>query len=174
MKVKKKHQKQRDKPVPRRRLLLKIWIGLVAVALGEIAWAVVSFLRPHSVDPDEDKTAAIMDAGRTSAFTPNSVTAFPRGQFYLICLEDGGFLALSRRCTHLGCTVPWLAEKQQFICPCHASLFDIHGDVIQSPAPRPLDTFAVTIENDRVKVDTTKKEQRNVFHKKQVVYPEPV
>ena len=27
-------------------------------------------------------------------FEPGSVTAFPRGKFYLVKLEDGGFLAL--------------------------------------------------------------------------------
>ena len=42
-----------------------------------------------------------------------------------VCLEDGGFLALHRQCTHLGCTVPWVPARQAFVCPCHASAFDI-------------------------------------------------
>jgi cytochrome b6-f complex iron-sulfur subunit len=98
------------------------------------------------------------------------VTAFPQGRFYLACLADGGFLALSRRCTHLGCTVPWDPQKGQFACPCHASVFDIRGDVIQSPAPRPLNRFAVNIKNKRVMVDTSKPIRRMAFDASQVVY----
>jgi cytochrome b6-f complex iron-sulfur subunit len=81
-----------------------------------------------------------------------------------------GFLALSRRCTHLGCTVPWDPDKGQFACPCHASVFDIRGDVIQSPAPRALDIFAVSIENNRVKVETGRPIQRRAFDNAQVAY----
>ena len=46
-----------------------------------------------------------------------TVSAFPAGQFYLVRLKDGGFLALHRECTHLGCTVPWVAERARFACP---------------------------------------------------------
>ena len=108
--------------------------------------------------------------GPADSFQPDSVTAFPRGQFYLACLEDGGLLAISRRCTHLGCTVPWYAEKKQFVCPCHASAFDIRGDVIHSPATRALDLYAIIIENNIVKVNTAKQIKRREFRKEQVTY----
>jgi cytochrome b6-f complex iron-sulfur subunit len=91
------------------------------------------------------------------------VTAFRDGEFYLARLQDGGFLALHRKCTHLGCTVPWIADEQRFACPCHASAFDMHGDVLSSPAPRPLDLFSVQIENGIVKVDTAKPIRRGRF-----------
>jgi cytochrome b6-f complex iron-sulfur subunit len=96
------------------------------------------------------------------------VTAFRQGKFYLSRLEDGEFLALSRKCTHLGCTVTWDSEKKRFECPCHASAFDIKGDVINPPAPRALDLYAVMIENSVVKVDTGKPIQRRRFKESQV------
>jgi cytochrome b6-f complex iron-sulfur subunit len=77
---------------------------------------------------------------------------------------------LSRRCTHLGCTVPWDEEEKKFKCPCHASAFDITGNVINPPAPRALDTYPVKIENNIVKVDTGKPIRRKQFNKSQVVY----
>jgi cytochrome b6-f complex iron-sulfur subunit len=49
-------------------------------------------------------------------------------------------------------------------------VFDISGAVLQSPAPRPLDMFAVMIENGIVKVDTNKKTKRSVFEPSQAVY----
>ncbi|MBC2711774.1 MAG: ubiquinol-cytochrome c reductase iron-sulfur subunit [Desulfosarcina sp.] len=154
----------------RRSLLNGLWLILSGLALAEIAWLIVSFLRPLKSKVSSGQHAAIIDAGPADRFIPNTVTAFPRGRFYLACLEDGGFLALSRRCTHLGCTVPWDPGKAQFACPCHASVFDIRGDVIQSPAPRALDRFIVSIENNRVIVDTSRPIQRSAFHKEQVVY----
>jgi cytochrome b6-f complex iron-sulfur subunit len=154
----------------RRSLLNGLWLTLGGLALAEIAWLVGSFLKPLKSEGSTDGTDRIIDAGPTDRFAPNSVTAFPQGRFYLACLEDGGFLALSRRCTHLGCTVPWDPQKRQFACPCHASVFDIRGEVIQSPAPRALDRFAVFFENDRVKVDVSRPIRRRGFNTDQVVY----
>jgi cytochrome b6-f complex iron-sulfur subunit len=109
-------------------------------------------------------------AGPEERFEPGTVKAFPQGKFYLARLEDGGFLALGRECTHLGCTVTWLAEENRFLCPCHASAFDIHGDVLQPPAPRSLDLYAVSIENREVKVDISKRSRRSVFEPSQAVH----
>jgi len=97
------------------------------------------------------------------------VTAFREGRFYLVRLEDGGFLALHRKCTHLGCTVPWIPEEGRFACPCHASAFDLRGDVLNPPALRALDLFPVRIENGIVKVDTAAPVRRTVFDPSQVV-----
>ena len=105
----------------RRSFLNGVWIGLGGLALAEIVWVVRSFFGHRKPVGASNFTGTIVDAGPVSRFSPNTVTAFPRGRFYLACLADGGFLALSRRCTHLGCTVPWDAEKMRFVCPCHAS-----------------------------------------------------
>jgi Rieske Fe-S protein len=67
--------------------------------------------------------------------------------------------------------VPWDAKKEQFICPCHASAFNIHGEVIHAPAPRPLDRFVVSIVNNRIKVNIDKPIRRSAFAKQEVVYP---
>jgi cytochrome b6-f complex iron-sulfur subunit len=156
----------------RRSFLTKLWIFLGFVALAEFIAVAVAFLRPgkSKASPDSDDTVII--GGAVDKFLPNSVTAFVRGRFYLARLEDGGFLALSRKCTHLGCTLPWMEKENKFMCPCHASAFNITGNVISAPAPRPLDIYPVTIENDIVKVDTSKPIKRSEFSSDQVVYPE--
>jgi len=151
---------------PRRRILGWIWGGLLATLAAEIAWIVGSFLRPRGSRAPDD--AAVVVAGPAERFTPGTVTAFPDGRFYLARLEDGGFLALDRTCTHLGCTVPWNGETSRFDCPCHASSFDITGAVLAPPAPRPLDLYRVRIENGIVKVDTGRRERRQAFLDSQV------
>lgn len=155
---------------PRRDFLSFLWAALGLVVLAELFWVVVSFLRPRKIEVRSGEFGALMEAGPVDSFLPGTVTAFPRGHFYLARLEGGGFLALSRRCTHLGCTVPWRPEEKQFLCPCHSSAFDIRGDVVHSPAPRPLDLFRVTIQNNVVRVDTGRGIKRDRFEEGQVVY----
>jgi len=155
----------------RRSFLTKLWFALGFVALAEFIAVAVAFLRPGKPEARPENLDAVVTAGDVHTFAPDSVTAFVRGRFYLARLADGGFLALSRKCTHLGCTVPWVAKENKFACPCHASAFDITGNVISPPAPRALDIYAVTIENDIVKVDTGKPIKRGEFKAEQVVYP---
>ena len=130
----------------RRRFLKTIWIGLGFVALAETAGVILAYLKPKKQQTTDEAFGGVITAGAADGFEKDSVTAFRRGHFYLVRYEDGGFLALSRKCTHLGCTVPWVESEQQFKCPCHASSFNKRGEILQSPAPRPLDIFEVFIE----------------------------
>lgn len=112
----------------------------------------------------------MLDAGSVDSFARNSVSAFMGGRFYLARLQDDGFIALSIRCTHLGCSISWEESKKRFICPCHSSAFDISGEVLNPPAARALDYYPVLIENGMVKVDIGTLKERNSFRKYQVVY----
>lgn len=156
----------RKKPTPRRRVLGWAWGGLLSLLAAEVAWIAGSFLRPRASRAADDASTVV--AGPVDGFALDSVTAFPDGRFYLVRLPDGGFLALDRTCTHLGCTVPWNRETGRFECPCHASSFDITGAVLAPPAPRPLDLYRVRIENGKVKVDTGRRERRQAFRPDQV------
>jgi len=160
-----------DSPAPRRSFLLKLWAGLGVVAFAELIWVMWSFLKPRRGYVHKKEFGSMMEAGSVDGFSKDSVTAFPRGRFYLVRLEEGGFLALHRRCTHLGCTVPWNNEENRFLCPCHSSAYDIRGDVIRSPAPRALDIFPITIENNVIHVDTGRVVKRSGFKSDQVIYP---
>jgi cytochrome b6-f complex iron-sulfur subunit len=155
----------------RRKFLTKLWGALGFLALAEFVAVAFAFFRPGKPGRRKLSEDAIISAGAVNRFAPDTVTAFVRGRFYLTRLADGGFLALSRKCTHLGCTVPWVEKEKRFACPCHASAFDITGNVISPPAPRALDTYPVTIENEIVKVDTGKLIKRSLFRADQVVYP---
>jgi cytochrome b6-f complex iron-sulfur subunit len=152
----------------RRSVLFWATLGLVGTAFAELGWIVTSFLRPRPAPIPKDE-GSIVVAGVEGDFAPGTVTAVPAGRFYLVRLEDGGFLALYRRCPHLGCTVPWDETARRFLCPCHGSSFDMRGDVGGPPAPRPLDLFPVRIENGLVKVDVSRPIERPRFEQSQVV-----
>jgi cytochrome b6-f complex iron-sulfur subunit len=175
---KKKQEHKKREPSPpepsRRSFLNKLWLGLGIMAIFEFAGLVIAYLRPNKRRATSGEIETIIEAGLEESFPLNSVTAFVRGKFYLCRMEDGGFLAVSRKCTHLGCTVPWLDKEKKFACPCHGSVFDIRGEVLSPPAPRALNIYRLFIENNRVKVDTGKQIKRNKFRSDQVVYPKKV
>jgi cytochrome b6-f complex iron-sulfur subunit len=156
----------------RRSFLNKLWLLLGALTLTEMFAAVAAFFRPRQSSGGVGDVDPVIVAGPVDRFEPGTVSAFVRGKFYLARLEDGGFLAMSRRCTHLSCTVPWNATQNRFICPCHSSEFDITGNVTQAPAPRALDLYPVEIRNNMVSVNTAKPRKRTVFATDQVTYPE--
>jgi cytochrome b6-f complex iron-sulfur subunit len=167
----KTQEKKSETGNTRRSFLNILWIILGGVALAEFVAVAFAFLRPRKSKAGGENADSIISAGAVERFTPNSVTAFIRGKFYLARLEDGGFLALSRTCTHLGCAVPWVEKEMKFACPCHGSAFDITGNVIEAPAPRALDIYPITIENKMIKVDTRKPIKRSSFRAEQVMYP---
>ena len=169
LKVKKPHEA--PPAVSRRSFLNILWTALGLAALAEFLWLAFSFLWPSKPGSAESQANTVVPAGSLASFEPGTVTAFQKGAFYLVRLDDEGLLALSCKCTHLGCTVPWVEKEKRFLCPCHASAFDITGNVINSPAARALDIFPVGIENNIVKVDTGKRTKRSGFEPKQVVYP---
>jgi cytochrome b6-f complex iron-sulfur subunit len=153
----------------RRQFLNRIWALFGIVAVAEFGWLGLSFLDSGRKRNRSAQVNNFITAGPIEQFTPDTVTAIPSGQFYLSRLADGGFLALSRICTHLGCSVPWDEEKGRFVCPCHGSTFSLTGELLTAPAPRPLDFFPVRIENGIVKVDIATAQKRERFEPSQVV-----
>jgi rieske iron-sulfur protein len=72
-----------------------------------------------------------------------------------IALTDQGFVAYSAICTHLGCTVSWVANKESPAasfteCYCHNSIFNPvqGGKVMGGPAPIPLAQIGVKVHQD--------------------------
>ncbi len=153
--------------VSRRDVLKLAWSAAGILALAEGGSVALRFLSPRVANGE---FGSVIEAGKVDTFPPESVTPFNNGRFYLVRLKDGGFLALYRKCTHLGCTVPWNQAEGKFICPCHASAFEADGSVLNPPAPRPLDRFKVLIENGIVKVDTSAVIQRDHARPDDVVY----
>jgi len=71
---------------------------------------------------------------------------------YVMPPKDGLVRVLSPICPHLGCSIPWNEEKQEFICPCHAAVFDKNGALVSGPSPRAMDDLETKVENGVVQV----------------------
>jgi Rieske Fe-S protein len=62
--------------------------------------------------------------------------------------KDVPYVAFSGKCPHLGCGFKWRKHKvlgQVFLCPCHLSIYDASGKVLDGPAPRPLDPLPIQV-----------------------------
>ena len=66
---------------------------------------------------------------------------------YILRKEGDQVLALDNMCTHLSCRVTWKEDEQDYVCPCHDAHFNIAGEVVSGPPPRPLDPYQTKIEN---------------------------
>jgi menaquinol-cytochrome c reductase iron-sulfur subunit len=66
--------------------------------------------------------------------------------------SQGQLHVLSSICPHLGCTVPWNKEKNEFICPCHGATFAPDGSRVSGPSRRGMDTLETTIQDGKLEV----------------------
>jgi menaquinol-cytochrome c reductase iron-sulfur subunit len=147
-----------DKEINRRDFM-KITIagigGVIAAAIGipAIAYIVGPALK--------DKTADWIKLGAVNKVELNTPTLFKttvqtqtgwvssEEEFSGYVMTENGqdFIVMSNVCTHLGCRVRWIPDKEGFYCPCHNGVFAKDGTVVSGPPPRPLDRFEVKIED---------------------------
>lgn len=150
--------------ISRRKFIRYLLSGLLAI---EGVWLL---LRSSGRRDASQKSQQLHNAGPIESFSKNQSYTFTSGQFNLICYSNGGFIALSTKCTHLGCIVNTNSDKSGFTCPCHSSSFDQFGEVLSSPATRPLDTYPILFKEGNVWVDTSKANKRQKFEKEQIAY----
>lgn len=119
-------------------------LGAAGIITAEIAVGTVVLLWPN-------KTGAFGGEIPIPAESVPEVGGEPfryaQGKFYIVHTEDG-VQALYWKCVHLGCTVPWVAGQERFICPCHGSVYLYNGSRVSGPAPRALDAMPVTVNDD--------------------------
>ncbi len=138
-----------------------IWPALILAGLGTLA-ALLLFTWPQD---GQERTR--FDMGFMDAYSVGSVTTVEEGAFHLVRLNEESFIALSWRDSHFRrCTVPWKPDfvwpdpdtgqpkEGWFRDPCAGSTYDKEGHRVFGPATRDLDRYAVSIDGDRVFVNT--------------------
>lgn len=74
------------------------------------------------------------------------------GVAYAVTYDGVNVTVFSDVCTHLSCSVTWQDGKSAFVCPCHDGMFDVYGQVIAGPPPRPLYQFVSKVENGQIQI----------------------
>jgi menaquinol-cytochrome c reductase iron-sulfur subunit len=71
---------------------------------------------------------------------------------YVTIDRQGQPRILTSVCPHLGCTVPWNKERNQFVCPCHGATFAADGTRVSGPSLRGMDTLETSVEDGHLQV----------------------
>lgn len=150
----------------RRNFLKRLWFFAGILTAIEFIWAFLSLLNIGKKKKSPGRTYT--EIARVEDLPVNSVLPYRPGKLYLCHLEEDGFLALSLQCTHLGCAIRWDEGKKEFICPCHASRFNMKGEVLNPPATHPLDIMPIKIKNGMISVDLGTHIRRSSFRSNQV------
>lgn len=70
----------------------------------------------------------------------------PNDPAVLVRSQEGEYLAYSRKCAHLGCSVDFDGARRCLDCPCHRGVYDARtGYVIYGPPPKPLDQIVLQV-----------------------------
>jgi menaquinol-cytochrome c reductase iron-sulfur subunit len=93
-------------------------------------------------------TEDVGSAGKTTIFVRRHDHALDREP------EDrwNRFIAVTSRCSHVGCPVNYVDAARSFVCPCHGGVYDIRGRRVGGPPPRPLDRFFTRVHAGQVEV----------------------
>ena len=78
------------------------------------------------------------------------MTTERRSSAWVLTANGKDFVAFDPRCTHLGCPYRWDDQTRRFLCPCHAAVFDLDGQVVTGPPPRPLDRYPCRTAGERL------------------------
>lgn len=136
----------------KRRSAIDLFLGGSLVAtIAAFVYPVVRYLLPPRRPSVSQDTVV---AAKTGELAPNSAKVFRFGAApaILVNTPEGKLVALTAVCTHLACTVRFEAETETLFCPCHNGRFDLGGNVLSGPPPRPLETFAVTVSGTDIVV----------------------
>ena len=136
--------------------------GIIAWLLGGgFIASIISFLYPavRFMSPPAVPEAVVNEAsaGNVQDFKPNSgsIVKFGSRPVLLIRVNETEWKAFSATCTHLDCTVQFQESSPQIWCACHNGFYNLNGQVVSGPPPRPLEEYAVRVRGEEVVISRT-------------------
>jgi cytochrome b6-f complex iron-sulfur subunit len=138
-------------PEPRRNLLRWLLGGGLSASLISFLYPAFKFMNPPDI-PEAAVNEA--PAGKVQDLKPNTgkIVKFGSLPVLLVRTSETEWRAFSGVCTHLNCTVQYKESSHQIWCACHNGLYNLNGQVVSGPPPRPLDQYSVHIRGDEVVV----------------------
>ncbi len=149
-----------DQPIDRRSFIKWASIGWAAFAAGLAGYGtiILRYLFPNVLfEPKQS-----FRAGFPKEYTVGEVSENLKDKYGVWIVRDSEKIyALATVCTHLGCTPNWMPNENKYKCPCHGSGFYKNGINFEGPAPRPLERYKISLNDDgEIVIDKTKKFQQ--------------
>lgn len=133
----------------KRRGFLKLLLALFgSTTIVSLSYPLMRFLAPPPAERAKGKQIIIKRAEILLGETKNIV--MDNTPLIVISRQEKGLIALSRVCTHLGCLVEYDKAGRRLLCPCHAGAFDLEGNVISGPPPKPLSRVPLKVEGENI------------------------
>jgi len=136
-----------------RRDLLNLSLGTTGLLAGA---AVLAPLGMYLAAPASERTSRgdLLVAAADNIQVNSARTKIIEGREFLIVRRDAThYHALAATCTHSEvCLVEWDPKRRQLVCPCHRGIFDLNGNVVAGPPPRPLERREVVVRDGGVYV----------------------
>lgn len=132
-------------PTSSRRSVLNWFLGTSLGAMCvAVFYPVVRYLIPPEV-PEAESLRVV--AAQEGELQPNQAKIFRFGSRpgILVRTQSGEYRAFAATCTHLNCTVQYREDMERIWCACHNGIFDLNGDNVGGPPPRPLESYEVNI-----------------------------
>lgn len=125
--------------------------GGVLALLGATIYPILRYLTPPR---GTESSVASAVAAKAGELAPNSAKIFRFGNRpgILVRTPPGDLKAFSAVCTHLNCTVQYDPGASIIVCACHNGKYDLNGQVISGPPPRPLEAYRVNVRGDEIVV----------------------
>ncbi len=139
-----------EQEVTRRRKFLNYLLGTSAGAtLAAILYPVVKFVVPPQIIEAMQNSVV---AGKTNEFPANSgkIIKFGNKPVLLIRTPTEELKAFSATCTHLDCVVQYQPQAKGIWCACHNGRYNLNGQNISGPPPRPLEAYTVNVRGDDI------------------------
>ena len=137
---------QAEAKLNRREFLNLAWLASLGFLTLSISGVTILFSLPRF---REGEFGGVVTFGSVSDLPETDVAPanLPKVKLW-VSNNPAGLLALYKVCVHLGCIYGWNDQEFKFICPCHGSQYQHDGTYISGPAPRSLDRFVITIEDE--------------------------
>jgi Rieske Fe-S protein len=136
-----------------RRSVVNWLLGTSAAAFAvAVLYPVSRYLVPPKVG--ESTAASVTLPIKASEVKVNTGQIFKFGArpAILVRTPAGELRAFSAVCTHLNCTVQYRPDLSRIWCACHNGHFDLNGQNVAGPPPRPLDGYVVNARGDQIVV----------------------
>lgn len=154
-------------PIPegRRQFLTLLTTGAIGGSVAGALYPVVAyFIPPGSGDGSGGVSAR--DAGGKPIVVTDLLAeqkagerviaqgiSYGTGTATYIVIDENKKIAnfgLNAVCPHLGCVVPWEAGLGKFKCPCHGSVYDKQGGLVQGPSGKPMPLVKAEVKDDKI------------------------
>ncbi len=120
--------------IKRRGILKGLVAGAAAVVTAPIVYVAARFLGYVSKG-DSSNTSATVAFSDLTPDKPSKLIQINDEPIIVVREKDDQIRAFTATCTHLGCTVSYRPQVQDFYCKCHQGRYDVNG--VNVPGTRP-------------------------------------